>query len=80
MRRLALILLLLVAMAAPAKAVMCAKGVDRAGCGGRHRAAPAHRAIAPVGVARPVYAHPVDAHPSEVPVCSYHAMGERVCD
>jgi hypothetical protein len=80
MRRLALILLLFAAMAAPAKAAMCAKGVYRAGCGGPHRAAVVHRPIASVGVAHPVDAHPVYAHPYEVPVCSYHAMGERVCD
>lgn len=52
MGRLALTLLLLTATAAPAGAVVCAKGVYRAGCAGPHGAAVAHRPYG-AAVARP---------------------------
>ncbi len=77
MRRLTSVLLLLAATAAPAQAGVCTRGVYRTGCARLHGAAMAHRPVASVAVAHPVYAHPASA--GEVPVCSYHAMGERVC-
>jgi hypothetical protein len=70
MRRLALTLLLLAATAAPAEAVVCARGVYRAGCAGPHGAAVVHR---PYGAA--VVAHPA-VRP--VPVCRW-INGVRVC-
>jgi hypothetical protein len=62
--------------------VVALAGVNEGGA--LHGATVVHRPVASVGVAHPVYAHPVYAHPVyarpyEVPVCSYHAMGERVC-
>ena len=57
MRRLALTLLLLAATAAPAEAVVCARGVYRAGCAGPHGAAVAHRPYR-AAVVHP-YARPV---------------------
>jgi hypothetical protein len=79
MKPLALILLLLAAIAAPAQAEICARGVYRSGCARQHGAAVVHGRVGSVGVAHPVYPHPVSAHPYLVPICSYHAMGERVC-
>ena len=66
--------------AVPAAAIVCEKDIYRGGCAGTHHAAAARRPVAPVGVAPPVYTKPVDARPEGVLVCSYHAMGERVCE
>jgi hypothetical protein len=57
MRRLALSLLLLAATAAPAEAVVCARGAYRAGCAGPRGAAVVHRPYGYYG-AHP-YARPV---------------------
>jgi hypothetical protein len=75
MGRLALTLLLLTATAAPAGAVVCAKGVYRAGCAGPHGAVVAPRNYG-AAVVHP-YARPVAARPYGV-ACRW-VNGVRVC-
>ena len=61
-------------MATPANAVVCAKGVYRAGCVGPHGAVTTHR---PVAVVHP-YGTVVRPGVRVAPVCRY-VNGVRVC-
>jgi hypothetical protein len=75
MRRLALTVLLLAATAAPAEAVVCARGAYHARCAGPRGAAVVHRPYG-AAVVHP-YARPVAARPYGV-ACRW-VNGVRVC-
>jgi hypothetical protein len=66
---------LLAGTVAEANAVVCARGVYRAGCAGPHGAAVAHR---PVGYGGAAVVRPGAAVVRPVPHCYYRA-GVRVC-